>query len=220
MFGHNWEPGQAKIVAARQIASRPPDPETGQDRNSYEYVADVQPATGGALFRTVMTEPFDIPVWLNATIVGTTVPVKCDPKREQAKFDTKAVAARNKAQKEAVKQAQQAQFDAMVNAAPGTNSPVGAGALNSRGGGALADILQQATADPEGFRARMLGQAQGSGASAFVMTPGGLAPPGTPAQGPSTDDADRLSKLADLHDRGVLTDAEFAAEKAKILGES
>ncbi len=29
---------------------------------------------------------------------------------------------------------------------------------------------------------------------------------------------DELSQLADLHDRGVLTDAEFAAEKAKILG--
>jgi hypothetical protein len=27
-------------------------------------------------------------------------------------------------------------------------------------------------------------------------------------------------QLADLHDRGALTDAEFAAEKAKILGES
>ena len=30
---------------------------------------------------------------------------------------------------------------------------------------------------------------------------------------------DRLQQLADLHDRGVLSDAEFAAEKAKILGE-
>jgi hypothetical protein len=30
--------------------------------------------------------------------------------------------------------------------------------------------------------------------------------------------ADQLSVLADLHDRGKLTDAEFAAEKAKVLG--
>jgi Short C-terminal domain len=32
------------------------------------------------------------------------------------------------------------------------------------------------------------------------------------------DPADQLSKLADLHEKGVLTDDEFAAQKAKILG--
>lgn len=31
------------------------------------------------------------------------------------------------------------------------------------------------------------------------------------------DPLDRLAKLADLHDRGALTDAEFAAQKAKII---
>ena len=39
----------------------------------------------------------------------------------------------------------------------------------------------------------------------------------TPVGEPS-DRLERLQKLADLHDRGVLTDAEFAVEKAKILG--
>ena len=38
-----------------------------------------------------------------------------------------------------------------------------------------------------------------------------------PAAAPSTDPVDRLSELADLRDRGVLTDAEFAAAKAKVL---
>jgi hypothetical protein len=32
------------------------------------------------------------------------------------------------------------------------------------------------------------------------------------------DVADQLSKLADLRDRGVLTDAEFQQQKAKLLG--
>lgn len=39
---------------------------------------------------------------------------------------------------------------------------------------------------------------------------------------PQTDASDpleRLQKLGDLHERGVLTDAEFAAEKAKIVSE-
>ena len=33
-----------------------------------------------------------------------------------------------------------------------------------------------------------------------------------------TDTAQQLQTLADLHDRGKLTDAEFAAEKARVLG--
>jgi Short C-terminal domain len=37
---------------------------------------------------------------------------------------------------------------------------------------------------------------------------------------PTPDPEERLGKLADLHDRGVLTDEEFAAQKAKILGEA
>jgi Short C-terminal domain len=35
----------------------------------------------------------------------------------------------------------------------------------------------------------------------------------------SDDPLERLQKLGDLRDRGILTEAEFAAEKAKILGE-
>ena len=37
------------------------------------------------------------------------------------------------------------------------------------------------------------------------------------AAGPQSS-ADQLAKLADLRDRGVITDAEFESEKAKILG--
>jgi hypothetical protein len=36
---------------------------------------------------------------------------------------------------------------------------------------------------------------------------------------PAVDPTERLSKLADLHARGVLTDEEFATQKAKILSE-
>ena len=41
-------------------------------------------------------------------------------------------------------------------------------------------------------------------------------PPPAPAAAP--DPVAQLEKLADLKDRGILTDAEFAAQKAKILG--
>jgi hypothetical protein len=35
----------------------------------------------------------------------------------------------------------------------------------------------------------------------------------------AADPTERLTKLADLRDRGVLSDDEFAAQKAKILAE-
>jgi hypothetical protein len=41
-----------------------------------------------------------------------------------------------------------------------------------------------------------------------------------PSTSPAPDLADELTKLADLRDRGALTDAEFEAQKAKLLEES
>jgi hypothetical protein len=49
-----------------------------------------------------------------------------------------------------------------------------------------------------------------------------LEAPGPSAAAPHvaspSDPADEISKLADLHDRGALTDGEFEAQKKKILG--
>ena len=39
-----------------------------------------------------------------------------------------------------------------------------------------------------------------------------------PARQPAEDPYEALKKLAELHDQGILTDEEFAAQKAKILG--
>jgi hypothetical protein len=44
------------------------------------------------------------------------------------------------------------------------------------------------------------------------------APPPEPAAAPEDDQATQLQNLAQLHTQGVLTDEEFAAAKAKILG--
>ena len=44
-------------------------------------------------------------------------------------------------------------------------------------------------------------------------------PPPAPAPAASGDDMiSELKQLAELHDQGVLTDEEFAAQKAKLLG--
>jgi hypothetical protein len=42
-------------------------------------------------------------------------------------------------------------------------------------------------------------------------------PPPQPAAAPSSDPVERLTELAQLRDRGILTDEEFAAAKAKVL---
>ena len=39
-----------------------------------------------------------------------------------------------------------------------------------------------------------------------------------PAEAPPSDDMDQLQRLADLHAQCILTDEEFAAKKAQILG--
>jgi hypothetical protein len=39
------------------------------------------------------------------------------------------------------------------------------------------------------------------------------------AKAAASDPLERLNKLANLHDRGVLSDAEFAAQKAKLFSE-
>jgi hypothetical protein len=67
--------------------------------------------------------------------------------------------------------------------------------------------------------ARLRGEnLQAAGSAGHGMSP--AAGPGT-ASAPAplyVDVADELSKLADLRDRGVITDAEFEGQKKKILG--
>jgi Short C-terminal domain len=46
--------------------------------------------------------------------------------------------------------------------------------------------------------------------------PAQAAPPEAP--GTSSDDITRLEQLGKLHEQGILTDEEFAQQKAKILG--
>jgi hypothetical protein len=43
-------------------------------------------------------------------------------------------------------------------------------------------------------------------------------PPAAPAPAPAEDRVQQLKDLADLKEQGVLTDEEFAIEKARILG--
>jgi hypothetical protein len=68
-------------------------------------------------------------------------------------------------------------------------------------GGSVGDLLQRAMADPQQFRQEMLASA---GAS-----------PAPPAE---DDSLAQLERLAALHANGALTDAEFQAQKRRLLG--
>jgi hypothetical protein len=89
------------------------------------------------------------------------------------------------------------------------------------GKGPIADLIKEIQADPQAFREKMMAQAQAAGVSTLVMTPQGFQQAGaTPgAQAPThVDVIEELTKAADLHDKGALTDAEFEALKHRLLG--
>lgn len=81
------------------------------------------------------------------------------------------------------------------------------------GGGAYAAGKRSAE------RAQMEDEQNERLAGAEQPPPGGQGPAG-PAPGAAATPSvlDQLSKLTVLHDQGALTDSEFAAAKAKILG--
>jgi len=85
---------------------------------------------------------------------------------------------------------------------------------------AYEDAAQQAAFDSQQQLAEMQQQmaqmqAQQAAAAAAAAAP---PPPPAPAAAPAGDLMGELSKLADLKAAGVLTEAEFSAAKAKLLG--
>jgi hypothetical protein len=88
------------------------------------------------------------------------------------------------------------------------------------GKGPISDLVKEIQSDPQAFRAKMMAQAQAAGVSTFVMTPQGFQQAGAAGAAPPqhVDVIDELTKAADLHDKGALTDAEFEALKHKLLG--
>ncbi len=84
----------------------------------------------------------------------------------------------------------------------------GSDSVGPIGDGSPQDFMRQALADPAAFVERM--RAQGTHP---IPVPSG---PQVAVTQP--DPVSQIAKLAELHDRGALTDDEFAAMKARILG--
>ena len=87
----------------------------------------------------------------------------------------------------------------------GSAGPASAGLRPPAGAAGLDPELAELMALEEAERTGSAGPA--AAAPASRATPAGV----------SGDQADRLRRLAELHDRGVLSDADFAAEQQRIL---
>jgi hypothetical protein len=74
-------------------------------------------------------------------------------------------------------------------------------------------------ADAEAEREQMA-YTQGQQSAMAAPPPPAAAPPPAPAGGVSASDVSRLQELGKLHEQGILTDEEFAQQKALILGGS
>jgi hypothetical protein len=131
---------------------------------------------------------------------GSVVPVRYDPSdHSKVVLDVPALEERHARADAAGKTQLDSQLDRLGEPGSGTGGP-GVQALAGLGnlGDLKAQLLQTAAENP---------------GSVVDLSSGS---PGPSSSSPE----DRLAKLADLKDRGVLSDDEFAAEKAKILGES
>jgi putative oligomerization/nucleic acid binding protein len=95
---------------------------------------------------------------------------------------------------------------------------VGAMTGNAALAAPIQEMMQAALKDPVGFQKHAMEQAEeafkAAGFNVSEMAPGAA------AAGSSAEMVDTLEKLADLRDRGVLSDEEFAKQKQRILDES
>jgi hypothetical protein len=245
MFGHEWEPGTATVIA-RKVATQ------NQTECKYDYIVDVQPTSGGPAFRTSFRSPTTA-VGYQATDVGGTMPVLCDPRREKAQVDMDDPANRYDGR---MKQ-EKADFDAIKHG----RAPSGGGSSEAAVPAPAADLTGLPSDDELAAATAAFGAALATGQAAMAAHSAAKAsgdeaaiarlkaevrstndavqaanaelqrldalrwgqsagPSQAPAAPSVTDPLARLETLAGLRDRGVLTDEEFAVQKAKILNES
>jgi hypothetical protein len=100
----------------------------------------------------------------------------------------------------------------------GFMSPTAKAQMERMAGEPAENLISEAMTDPAAFRQKMQergGQLAADPTALTGSTPNVRGLPGADAPG---DAADEIGKLADLRDRGALTEAEFQAQKKKILG--
>jgi len=93
-------------------------------------------------------------------------------------------------------------------------------AMEQLGGESAHDMMKEAIDNPAEFRQEMQARANQMSANAMASAGTGGPPRFGPPPVAKPDPADEIAKLADLRDRGALTQEEFEAQKKKVLSES
>jgi len=192
MFGKDKKPEENGVRAQAEIV-KAEQSSVGAGEALWDLDVKVKPENG---------DPFDahleakLPQY-TMLMVGSTVPVVVDPSdHSQVTLDMSP----------------QGWMDATIASA----GQMGALAGNPALAAPIKEMMEAAMKDPVAFRQHAMEEAQKAfGAAGFTVV-------GATAGAPQTGEAamvDTLQKLADLHKQGVLTDEEFAQQKAKLLGQ-
>jgi hypothetical protein len=197
VFGQHWDKAEATIVAR--------DAKFTGDGSvaTYTYAADVRLPTGETFRATVHEPTIATDFW--APNIRDVVSVLVKSKDRKVKFDTDdkrlSVKAYHAAKKQAFEAAQQQPAGTVSAAAtPATEIPETVAQKLAELGIGGDGPMQVVTAD----------SVQGQAALAAFTHAGAPA-----AQTPEA----RLVQLQDLHDRGLLTTEEYAAQRQRVLGE-
>ena len=210
MFGRNWEKAEATIVS-KHVLNR-----STNDVAAHEYVVDIMPADG-VMFRAKVDEPM-IATDFWAPNIRDVVTVEINDKHDKVRFDKDDPRLSYKAYKAATRE----QFEAASQAAPGAAAP-------ALGFGRQITGLGATRAFPDGVAemlAERLAQFGGQGGSPIVISGGAGGEPlkeairaaqaGHAAAG-EPDAASRLAKLEALRQRGLVSDEEYHAARARII---
>ncbi len=96
--------------------------------------------------------------------------------------------------------------------------PLARTAVNTAVIAGTATAVSGRVARRQGAAAQQQAAAQQAAAPPPPPAPAAPAPAAAPAAAPSGDMIEQLKALAELRDQGILTEEEFSAQKAKVLG--
>jgi len=193
MLGHHWEKAEATVVGRfvrEQAVGRTP---------RYDFLVDVRPYGGSPQRMTIQDGPADMDDPADGDVLG----VLYDRKNQRAKWDGSDPWLRDSA---AARRAGGDGFASAAAAPPGT--PPGApwpGMAGFAGGvqtfsGAAASEMLDTLLGPAGAEAIAAMKARARDQAA-----------------PAADPAGRLARLQALRDGGVLTEAEYEAQRQEII---
>lgn len=158
-------------------------------KNRLEYAVDVHPANG-PVFRATLREPKFIKGGFSQPAIGAVVGVLFNPKSNDAKFDTSDPRLWITTREEAERRA----FEAAASASPGTAAGVPV----------QMQVLSGSDAAPI-VNALLSNESLSGVESLDALRRGG------------GDPAERLEKLDDLKAKGLISDAEYATQRQKII---